>query len=280
MKKDVPFIIKVKVPHDPQSLEGLLLFRFRKIVEEGYTFSKNDFNLYCAILIRKVGLEKLSESFLKYIILNNSIKPEIQFHKTALAIELEESVSDEDMRVHVKTIMKRAIERKKVIKVEIQRTGINPNKITFENSQYYRELLKITKEFDDLTLMDWFVPVVLKFERLVHIYIKHVEETKFGDGQFKARSFFDYKHTEIITLIKKIIQQEEQNIKEHFLEVAEGYELKDSSKIKDYHRGFRKFPPILLGTEKFGLTIDKHGFIQKFYQIKEILPIKKIKTFD
>ena len=55
---------------------------------------------------------------------------------------------------------------------------------------------------------------------------------------------------------------------EHFLNVSFGFELNDASLIKDYHRGFGKFPPILLDNDKFRLTINKYGFIESFYQIK------------
>lgn len=268
MKKDVPFVVKIKVQRDPESLEGFFLFRFNKMIEDGHNFPLHDFNLYCAILLRKVGLENLPESFKNYIVQHNEIRPEIQFHKTLLALELEENIPDNEMSIHLKARLKRAIDRMRIVKTEIKRVGINPNKLTLDNSKDYRELLNVIQEFDDITLMDWFIPIVLKFERFVYIYVKHVEETKFAAGQFKARSFFDYKHTEILTLIKKILKQEEESIQEHFLDVAIGNTLKDNSKIKDYHRGFKKFSPIILGGDKFSLSIDKHGFIQKFYQIK------------
>lgn len=268
MKKEVPFTSKIEVFYDWSSLEGILLSRFNRIIEENFTFSEYDLNLFCAIIIRKGGLENLPQPFKNYTIQSNLIGPEIQFLITALAIELREEVSNEEMAIHLKARFEKAIKRKKIVINEIKRTGENPNKITLNDSSYYRELLNIVKDFHDITLIDWYIPIVLTFAKFVHIYVKHVEETKFCDGNFKKRSFFDFKHTEILTLIKKILNQEEQSIKEHFLNVAIGYEINDISMIKDYLRGIINNPPIKLGVDEFALAIDKHGFIQSFYQIK------------
>lgn len=268
MKKDIPNTIKIEFPYDPESIEGLMLFRYDRIIEEGHTFSIHDFDLFCAIIIRKHGLEKIHESILKYAIENENIRPEIQFQMTALALELGEEIDEQELKAHAKARIVRVIKRKETVKKEIQRTGINAKKVTLNNTSYYRELLTLIKGFNDLTLIDWFVPIVLTFKKFVHIYVKHVEETKFGDGQFKRRSYFDYKYTEILNLLKAILKQEEQSIKDHFLEVVVGRTMKNESKIKDYHRGFRKFTPIVFGGDEFRLTIDKNGFIQSFYQKK------------
>ena len=133
MKKEIPFITKIDIPYDPKSLEGVLLYRFNNIIEEGFTFSINDFNLFCAILIRKKSLENLLEQFKNYIIQDNLIRPEIQFQKIALAMEAEEYVKEQDLKFYYESRLKIAIERKHIIKKEIQRTGINANKINLEN---------------------------------------------------------------------------------------------------------------------------------------------------
>lgn len=268
MKKDVPYTIKIEVPYDRDILEGLFFWRFKKIMEEGYTFAMHDFYLYSAILIRLDLLEKLPQDIQEYIVQDGKIKPEILFQKIALAIEKGEEITDEERDIYFKTKYKEAKRRKEIVKKEIGRTGINPAKVNINNSLYLRELLNITREFSDLTLMDWFTPIVLTFEKFVHIYVKHVEETKISDGLFKKRSFFDYKHTEILTLIKRIISQEEKDIQEHFLKNNFGDKMNLKEMVKDYHRGFGKYSPINFGGDLFRLSINKHGFIETFYQIK------------
>lgn len=185
-----------------------------------------------------------------------------------LGVEQNETVKGEDEDFYYKMKLQRALERKRIVKEEIGRVVNKPESITLKNSGYYRELLNIVTQFNDLTLIDWFVPIKLTFEKFVHIYVKHVEETKFGDKQLMKRSFFDYKHTEILSLLKAILKQEEEHIKEHFIYIPIGRTLNDKTKDKDYHRGFGKFPKLIFDENEFRLTINKNGFIQTFYQNK------------
>ncbi|MCZ4696445.1 hypothetical protein [Ancylomarina euxinus] len=260
--------MKVNIPYDPHGIENLLLLRYGRIIEEGYSFSEHDFDLFCAILIRKHGIENLSPDLRERILNGDKIKTSVQFQITALAIEQGEEVQDEELESHTKERICKAIERKKIVKKEIARTGVNAQKVTLSNSKYYRTLLNLIKDFVDITLIDWLVPITLTFGRFVHIYVKHVEETKFGEGQFKRRSFFDYKHDELYSLIKKILSQEENSIKDHFLEVSVGLALNKPEMVKDYRRGIGKHPPINMNGDQFKLTIDKTGKIMSFHQIK------------
>ena len=267
-KKDIPSLIRINVPYDPSMLEDLLLFRYNLIVKEGYAFSYRDFDLFSAIMLRRHGITNAPKIVQKYAIKNDQIIDRIKFEMISLGVEQNEPVKGEDEAFYCKMKRERGLERKRIVKKEIGRVVNNAMSITLKNSDYYRELLNIVTQFNDLTLIDWFVPIKLTFEKFVHIYVKHVEETRFGDGQFKKRSFFDYKHTEILSLLKAVLAQEEEDIKEHFLFVAVGYSIKDNSKIKDYHRGFGKFSKLIFDDNEFRLTIDKYGFIQTFHQNK------------
>lgn len=268
MKKEIPNIIKLEIPYDPVSGENFLLWRYRTMIKDGHAFAKHDFNLFCALLIRNFGLDNLSEGLKKHILTGDKINPEVHFHLIAYSMEVGDEISDEDMKIHTIARHKRALKRLSHVKKEIQRTGINSKKINLQNSTDYKTLLNHVAGFEDLTLIDWFVPIVLTFEKFVHIYIKHVEETKFGDGQFKRRSFIDYKHDELLTLIKQILHVDEENIKSHFLEVRAFQIQKEYEKMKDYHRGFRNYPPIKMNGDNFRLSINKMGIIDSFYQIK------------
>jgi hypothetical protein len=268
LKREIPNLLKIEVPYDREIIEDMFLCRYNKIITEGYAFSYRDFDIFSAIMLRRHGIEGIPEAIRKYAIKDGKIIDRVRFEMIALGVEQFEEVNEDDMDFYIKKLYQRAIERKQIVKKEIGRVINNARKITLKNSAYYRELLNIVKEFNDLTLIDWFIPIKLTFEKFVHIYVKHVEETKFGEGQFKKRSFFDYKHTEILSLLKSILRQEEQDIKDHFLLVSVGISANDSSTVKDYHRGFGKFSKLIFDNNEFRLTIDKNGFIQTFYQDK------------
>lgn len=267
-KKDIPNLLRINIPYNREIIENMFLFRYNRIINEGYAFSHRDFDIFSAIMLRKYGITDAPKAIQKYAIKDDQIIDRIRFEMICLGVEQLEEVKDEDLEFYFKMLRQRAIERKKIVKKEISRVVNNANKITLKNSAYYRELLNIVTQFNDMTLIDWFVPIKLTFEKFVHIYVKHVEETKFGDGQFKKRSFFDYKHTEILSLTKAILRQEAEDIKDHFLLVSVGISINDNSMVKDYHRGFGKFPKLIFDNNEFRLTIDKNGFIQTFYQNK------------
>ena len=267
-KKDIPNILRINVPYDREIIEEFFLLRYERIIKEGYAFSYKEFDTFSAILLRKNGIDNVPNAIKKYAVKDGEIIERVKFEMLCLAVEKRENISDEDLILYFKLARQKALERKKIVKKEIGRVVTNSNMITLKNSAYYRELLNIISGFNELTLIDWFVPIKLTFEKFVHIYVKHVEETKFGDGTFKKRSYFDYKHTEILSLIKVILRQEQEDIKDHFLLVSVGLTSNDDSMVKDYHRGFGKFPTIIFDGNEFRLTIDKYGFIQSFYQNK------------
>lgn len=263
MKKTVPNLIRIETSYESVAAERILLWRYNQIIEEEYSFPLHDFYTYCALIIRHFGKEKLPKEWVN----TDEIKSKIRFEFINLQLLNDEEVSKEEFQFHLTERRIKVFERKKIIKKEIARTNINGkilNSIGHSNSEFYRTLLRLTNEFTDITLMDWFIPIVLTYERLIHIFIKHVEETKFGDGQFKQRSFFEYQSDEIWTLLKTIIKFAKQDIQDHFLENSVHHQLKRKELMKDYRRSYKN--PIIFNQDEFILQINKSGFIQQFYQ--------------
>lgn len=265
MKKDIPGVIKIEVPIDPEITEDLLLSHYNDIISNNYVFAFHDFYIYAAILLRRYPLNDISDSIKELILQDGEIKPEIRSNMVLLSLEKKEKLSPEDEEFYWQQKFIIAKERKRIVRKEIERTGFKKEAIN--SSIYFRELIKIIKNFTDFTLIDGFIPIILTFEKFVHIYIKHVEETKFGEGQFKRRTFFTYKHNDILLLLRKLLEQEEEDIRGHFLNNSIGFKLNDMTMVKAYHRGFKNFPPIRLEKDEFRLSISKLGFIESFYQV-------------
>jgi hypothetical protein len=262
VKKKVPNIIKIEIPHDIGVFEKMHLKTIHDDIEKGYHVSKYDFDLYCAIRIKLFGAEKLSESFKNYCFNDGQLSDNIRFHKIRLQKQTTQYICAEDEDFYWSHLRNKVKERKQIIRDEIKRTGINANKLTFQNSSYLRTLIGIVSEFDDeLTFIRWFVPIKLSFDKFVHIYVKHVEETKFAEGAFKKRTFFTYELEQVYTLLKVILRNEEEKIKDHFLEVAVANCLNDETNKKEYIDNWVKF-----NGDTFALAIDKNGYIIKFHQ--------------
>jgi hypothetical protein len=264
LRKKVPNLIPIETSYEPIASERILLFRYNRIIEEQYTFAEFDFYCYCALLMRHTKLEKLPEIMLN----GKELKPEIRFQLINFKKNNNEKISANEEEFHHFEMKRMVEERKGFIKKEIKRTKIDKKEIdniSPYNSGFYRTLLILTREFTDITLMDYFIPVVLTYERLIHIFIRHVEETKFANGKSKRQTFFTYQSGEIWTLLKTIIKIDQENIKEHLIENKVHYDLDRKELMTDYLRNYEN--PIIFDGDKFALRIDKNGFIKQFYQL-------------
>jgi hypothetical protein len=268
MKKDVPNIINVEFESDILFHERLTIQLIGHNIESGYSISEYDLDRYFAAVIRNFGLEKLSESDKNYCFKNGKLKDRIRYNIIRAIRESNRKPSRSNFEFY-KNYMRRKIDNRNAYMIkEINRTGINGKKEFGQQSEYFKQLKKIVSQIEDeVTLLVGDIPVKIRFEELVHIFVKHVEETKFGDGQFANRTFFNYNFDQIWTLLKCIIKQEKSEIFDHFEEVKVGLIMKDKSLVNDYHRGFKKFNPIEYNNDTFALSIKANGYIQKFHQL-------------
>ncbi len=250
-----------------------MMMRFRRNLNDGYQLSPSDSRLFCAILLRKHSVDELPKGLRDYCLENGKIRDSIRFEMVTLGLEKDEAIPEDFTQRYIQMRMDRAKTRKAVVLKEVGRVIRNAHKLTMKNSPDYNELVRIVIQMNDsLTLIDWFIPIQLTFECYVHIYVKHVEETKFGEGQFKNRSFFDYKHTEILTLIKSVLKSIEDEIKEHFLHVAISRDQPEEELFKGWYKEFKRgcgpHPPLIYDNRKFWLKITKEGIIDMFFQEK------------
>ena len=268
MKKKVPNIINIEIPDDALFFERCVILIIESNIEKGYAITKYDFDRYCAVLCKNLGLESLPEAYRNYCYKDGKLKDRIRYNIIRFSKESQSNISSDDHLFYKNYLREKINYRKTYIKKEINRTGVNGIKHINSSSYYYRNLLRIVSQIEDeITLIQGYIPVKLSFEKLVHIYIKHAEETKFGDGAFKKRTFFEYDFDHIWTLLNSVLKQETQNILDHFMEVYIGKLLKENDKIRDYHRGFRKFSDIEFNGDLFALSIKHNGYIEKFHQL-------------
>lgn len=268
-KQEIPFTLTLPIEYDPTITEGLLLWQYNQVIKDGYPLSEREFYLLCAILIRREGIEQFPEKFKQKAFDNNQPNEFIRFNIIALTIELGEDISDEDNKFYYNKLLNRALERKSIVRKEVIKTGFQMSKFNLKNNDtsYYRRLLELIKGFDEITLLHCDVPIRLTFERLIHIYVRHLEETRFGVGNKGKRTFFQYQYSLIFGLLKRVITHIEEEIREHFLLVRVGLIEGDLSAVVDFNRGLRGVDPIEFADDKFGLQIRKDGTIMTFFQI-------------
>lgn len=113
-------------------------------------------------------MENLHPKIVNYILENGEIKREIKYELLRLKT-LDNQELNEAEKLFFNNERRLLVDkRKEIIKKQIGRTNINGkilNQISHKNSDYYRELLNLTNQFVDITILDYFIPIVLTYEK-------------------------------------------------------------------------------------------------------------------
>jgi hypothetical protein len=249
-KKNVPRVIKIPFEYNIDLFEQLFKERIENCFDKGYGISKHDLNIYCALIL--YYQINLPPNLFNYAYdSNNCLKNEVQFELINWKINFLDDLDEKEIQFFNTYTEKLFNQRRKIILEEIRRTGISLKNVEENYPEDWENLNSIIEEFREITLINWYTPIRLSFRKLVHIYVKHVDATKFGDGQFKKRTFFSYHWKEIIILIKSFVKKHE-------------------SKIKDRFSGFGENTlraRLEFNGDNFSIQIDRNGEIAKFHEL-------------
>ncbi|MBS1593441.1 MAG: hypothetical protein JST90_03905 [Bacteroidetes bacterium] len=262
MKKNLPFSIPSRLKYDVEMALCAHIYLIDRNIKESYEITKED--LYRYLAAKYVLNQESLQEYLEELVSIPSVYALVVHFKFDLGI----AVSDEEAEYYFNWLSLRHQARKAIIRKEILRTVDNEKRINSHYISDYKTLLKIAAEFDQVTFIHWFVCIFLDFERYIHIYVRHVEETKFGNPNNKPRTFFSYKHELIFQLLKKVLLQEEEHIKNHFLEVRIAQSTSGRyGTLSKYLRGKKGRPAIEYNGDKFAIEIEITGRIMSFYQL-------------
>ena len=98
---------------------------------------------------------------------------------------------------------------------ELQRSQEKFKELGIQQPKAIRSLIKLSATFKDMRLITSKYPIWLDFERFLHIFMRHVRETKVGE-RFAEKSVFPYEFSEIIKLIKMVLESIIADMEEHF----------------------------------------------------------------
>jgi hypothetical protein len=264
MKKDLPYSIPIKIPFEIGAGLAAHIYRIERNLEESYRPTLYDLEFYLACVYVFCDLDQTDKKDHE-----NFTRPRVQAMITRIKLDKGIEINEVERKHYQEFLNTRHKDRIAIVKKEVARTMDNEKRIETLYLSDYRRLIEVIRNFDQETLIDWFIPIHLDFKGFVHIYVRHVDETKFGVIQNgKPRSFLKYKYELILRLLKKILEKEKEEIKEHFIEVIIGIETKgDYGKVHKYFRGIMGRPPIEYNGDKFALEIESTGRIAAFYQL-------------
>ncbi len=262
MKKNVPFIINQSIEYNLYEFMDLHIQTIQRDINNDYYISNEDLEIAIAIGQIYNWADKIEDKLQRFSLKQEVSKEKVKFHKLTILNQLNLLIKpNEKLELRVLE-MAMKVERKKIVEAEIARTNLTRKEKNLRLN-YLETLLNEIREFpSELTLIATYIPITLSFNKLVHILIKHFEETKFGEGQFKKRTFFDYNYKQFLTLLKAVLNSEMDFIISHFRKI---YLIKNhciEGELKSYINN-----SISYNGDAFQLVILPNGKIDRFHQI-------------
>lgn len=262
MKKNVPNILPVSIKYDIEVFMNLHVITVQRDINNGYFVSNEDLELVSAIGQIYNWYDRVDMKFHNFSTSSEICRKKVRFHKLNLLRAINQLLVPEEILELKEIEMSMKIKRKEIIDYEISRTNQTKQEKAFA-SKFLNNLLNNISEFpEEITLLQTYLPITLSFDRLVHICIKHFEETKFGNGLQNKRTYFNYAIKDLMALLKMILKSIEVFLVSHFREV---YLIKKRI-IEGKERGYRN-DSISFNGDIFSLAISSNGNIEKFHQI-------------
>jgi hypothetical protein len=107
--------------------------------------------------------------------------------------------------------------RLELLKQELQRSTERLKDLAIQHRDTLMRLIAICIQFTDEVLLPHEIPIWWDFERFLHIYVRHVKDTKLGE-RFTDRTIFQYKFRDIKRIIGAVIKSVYSEIVQHFVE--------------------------------------------------------------
>ena len=132
---------------------------------------------------------------------------EIKFMNSDLTPE-----EDEDFRRLQDERTKPKIE---LLRAELGRSSERLKDIAVHHKDPLNRVIVIAVQFEDEVILPYKFPIWWNFERFLHIYIRHVKETKLGE-RFAEKTIFQYKFKDVRRIIDAVLSSIYPEVEEHF----------------------------------------------------------------
>ena len=262
MKKNISNVIPLYINYDMEIFMNMHVVTVQRDISNSYFVSNEDLEIVSAIGQIYNWYDRVEKVINNFSTSSEICSKKVRFHKLNLLRAINQLMIPEEVLELKEIEMSMKISRKEIIDYEISRTNQTKQEKAFA-SKFLNNLLKNIREFpDEITLIRTYLPITLSFNRLVHICIKHFEETKFGKGLQSKRTYFNYAIEDLMSLLKMTLKSIENSLVSHFREV---YLVKNQiieGNEKKYINNCISF-----NGDIFQLVISSNGNIERFHQV-------------
>lgn len=179
----------------------------------------------------------------------------ILIKKYFLKCRLKHKQAEEKEITELKELESRELEHKiLILQDEIKKSSIGKGKERIEKIKpQIEQITPFFIEFSEKRLTHGKSPIWLNYERFLHIFLRHVDETNLG-GNFEDKTKFQYLIDDIFRLIEIVLDSIEDDIQKHFIERPDT-NFKRHGEMAIYYNG-----------DYYVVDINPDGLLMTFYK--------------
>lgn len=252
--RDLPKPMMINSPFKDDDADDMMLWLNNQRLNNGYKLIKEERDQHNAILYRKYEnkITKPEEVFLFIDESTGEIKPELKYYYLNSKFE-HDTITDKELEELKSLIDQKAKDKVEIIKKELERSSEKWKQMGIDEKVALGIIVQMSIYFETHRLTSGKIPVWWDFERFVHIFMRHVSETKIGE-RFEVKTVFQYRLKDIKSLIKIVLKIAEEEINVHF-ESKPGIEFKRQGERAIYFDG-----------DYYSFRIDKEGKLMTFHK--------------
>ncbi len=216
-KKEIQNVIKVSFDPSGTSLQRLELYNLTSRLKAGYKLFSDEENKYWGYKLF-FNADQVSKDDLKKLIdpLTGKVKEEIRFYQLKAEYFNTEYTDTPKINDELSNLLKKRSKANiDLLKEDLKRSSERLTEIGKKYNDNLRVIIKYCLEFEDEVLLPYELPIWWDFERFLHIYIRHVKETKIGE-RFEDKTVFQYKFRDIKRIISGVLRSIYKEILQHF----------------------------------------------------------------
>lgn len=216
-EKDIPNTLEVRFDSRGMDMDMFHMGFFNSRIRNGYKLIPEEEFEYLGLQLYYNPEFKIDEHKAKILDPDTgNIKEPIRYYQLKAKFLKTELTEDENKE------FQEIIGRRSKIKIDILIDELNRSTeklkdIAVKHKDAFKTLINICAQFESEVLLPYEIPIWWDFERFLHIYVRHVKQTKVGE-RFAERTIFQYKFKDVNRIVKAVIESAYDEIREHLKE--------------------------------------------------------------
>lgn len=215
-EKEIPHTITVNVDMSDVNTDMLTLGLYKSRIKSGHVLRDFEWDEFYGLMYYHQQDQIAEEKRIYSDFDKRELTPGIKYH-FLMAKYLNDATSEEEMKELIALGSAKNSKKVDSLVEEFKKSSEKIHELAKEHKDKISLIYAIMVRFDDEILLPYKFSIWWDFERFIHIYLRHVNETQVGE-RFAGKSVFQYKFKEIKRLISIVVELVYDEIIQHFQE--------------------------------------------------------------